>query len=141
MQAFKTNEVVPDVIKDAPTTKMTVIYPKSKKEVELGNILTPTQVKDAPEIKFDAESGFYYTLLLTDPDAPSRKKPIRREWQHWLVRYSTFCLFSNQLHRKGGGTQVVKLTREYLLNYFFMFVIQRFLNQLGDFLKLQEEKF
>lgn len=87
MQAFKTNEVVPDVIKDTPKSEITVIYPKTNKEVKLGNVLTPIQVKEVPEVKFESESGSYYTLLLTDPDAPSRKKPIRREWHHWLVSY------------------------------------------------------
>lgn len=62
-------------------------YSKANKEVKLGNILTPTQVSEIPEVQFDADSNSYYTLLLTDPDAPSRKNPIRREWHHWLVSY------------------------------------------------------
>ncbi|KOB74116.1 Phosphatidylethanolamine binding protein isoform 2 [Operophtera brumata] len=37
-------------------------------EVKEGNVLTPTLVKDIP-----------------NPDAPSRKEPIYREWHHWLV--------------------------------------------------------
>lgn len=75
------------MVKDAPPIEMTVKYPKSNKEVKLGNVLTPTQVKDIPDVKFKAEPDSYYTLILTDPDAPSRKNPIRREWHHWLVSY------------------------------------------------------
>ncbi|XDV48433.1 hypothetical protein PO909_017844 [Leuciscus waleckii] len=26
-----------------------------------------------------------YTLLMVDPDAPSRKKPSRAYWRHWLL--------------------------------------------------------
>lgn len=102
MQAFKTNEVVPDVIKYAPKSEMIVLYRKFNKEVKLGNILTPAQVKDAPQVKFEAVSGSYYTLVFTDPDAPSRKKPIRREWYHWLVSYQfsvVDCLVSRAVVR------------------------------------------
>lgn len=28
--------------------------------------------------------GAYYTLILTDPDAPSRAEPKLREWVHWV---------------------------------------------------------
>ncbi|TFK66316.1 PEBP-like protein [Pluteus cervinus] len=27
-----------------------------------------------------------YTLVLTDPDAPSRSEPKNREWRHWIVQ-------------------------------------------------------
>ncbi|CAI2353500.1 unnamed protein product [Caenorhabditis sp. 36 PRJEB53466] len=54
-------------------------------EASLGNVLTPKQVKDVPEVKWEAEPGALYTLIKTDPDAPSRKEPTYREWHHWLV--------------------------------------------------------
>lgn len=47
--------------------------------------LTPTQVKNQPKVEWQAEAGTYYTLIMTDPDAPSRKEPVMREWHHWLV--------------------------------------------------------
>uniref|UniRef100_A0A2K5XMB3 Phosphatidylethanolamine-binding protein 1 n=1 Tax=Mandrillus leucophaeus TaxID=9568 RepID=A0A2K5XMB3_MANLE len=48
----------------------------------LGNI-----VKNRPtSISWDGlDSGKLYTLVLTDPDAPSRKDPKYREWHHFLV--------------------------------------------------------
>lgn len=33
----------------------------------LGNVLTPTQVKDQPTVEWDAEPNAFYTLCLTDP--------------------------------------------------------------------------
>lgn len=89
-QAFKTNEIVPDILKEAPAAKLSITYPKVNKEVTLGNILTPTLVKDVPHVTYDVEPGSYYTLLLTDPDAPSRKNPVHGEWQHWLVSCNTY---------------------------------------------------
>lgn len=54
-------------------------------EVTEGNELTPTQVKNIPKIEWPTEPNTLYTVLLTDPDAPSRKQPTFREWHHWLV--------------------------------------------------------
>ncbi|XP_045312898.1 phosphatidylethanolamine-binding protein 1 [Leopardus geoffroyi] len=54
---------------------------------ELGKVLTPTQVKNRPtSIAWDGlDPGKLYTLVMTDPDAPSRKDPKYREWHHFLV--------------------------------------------------------
>ncbi|RZC43038.1 PBP domain containing protein [Asbolus verrucosus] len=76
--------VVPDVIDVVPKHVTEIVYPKGVK-VELGNTLTPTQVKDPPSLKWNVEDDAFYTLCMTDPDAPSRKTPKFREWHHWLV--------------------------------------------------------
>ncbi|XP_032899001.1 phosphatidylethanolamine-binding protein 1 [Amblyraja radiata] len=53
----------------------------------LGKVLTPTQVQKRPvSINWPGCSpAKQYTLVLTDPDAPSREKPKFREWHHFLV--------------------------------------------------------
>ena len=51
----------------------------------LGNELTPTQVKDKPTLKWNADEDEYYTIILSDPDAPSRANPAIREVRHWYV--------------------------------------------------------
>lgn len=61
-----------------------VTYP-SGVNVNFGNELTPTDVKDAPQVLWEAEEGAYYTLLMTDPDAPSRENHTFREVRHWLI--------------------------------------------------------
>ncbi|KAG7303643.1 hypothetical protein JYU34_012174 [Plutella xylostella] len=81
---FATHEVVPDVIAKAPEASVSVEYP-SGAVVSHGNVLTPTQVKDVPTVAWDAAPDAFYTLAMTDPDAPSRKEPKFREWHHWLV--------------------------------------------------------
>lgn len=53
--------------------------------VNFGNELTPTQVKDKPVVTWQAEKGAYYTLVMIDLDGPSRAKPSWREDRHWLV--------------------------------------------------------
>lgn len=56
----------------------------NKAEANLGSELTPTQTKDVPTLKWDAEKDAYYTVLMVDPDAPSRSKPFVQV-RHWLV--------------------------------------------------------
>jgi len=82
-EKFKEHGVVPDVISHAPDQLLEVDY--TGQNVSLGNVLTPTQVKNIPQVKWNAEQGSLYTLAMTDPDAPSRKDPKFREWHHWLV--------------------------------------------------------
>ncbi|CRL05877.1 CLUMA_CG019128, isoform A [Clunio marinus] len=43
--------------------------------------LTPTQVRDEPNVEWEGNENEFYTLLMTDPDAP---EPFR-EVRHWLV--------------------------------------------------------
>ncbi|XP_053698466.1 protein D3-like [Sabethes cyaneus] len=83
-KVFVENGIVSDVIPEAPTGLVKVSYP-SGQQVSLGNELTPTQVKDQPTVSWDAEPNGLYTLIMTDPDAPSRANPKMREWKHWIV--------------------------------------------------------
>lgn len=82
--AMEKHCVVPDVISCIPQEVITVCYP-SGAVVEQGNVLTPTLVKDQPTVTWKADANAYYTLCMTDPDAPSRTEPTFREWHHWLV--------------------------------------------------------
>ncbi|GAB0097631.1 Phosphatidylethanolamine-binding protein [Sergentomyia squamirostris] len=81
---FQSFEVVPDVVASAPESPVEVKYP-SGVEVNFGNELTPTDVKDIPYVSWKANAEDYYTLIMTDPDAPSRKEPKFREFKHWVV--------------------------------------------------------
>uniref|UniRef100_A0A8D8AUJ0 Phosphatidylethanolamine-binding protein homolog F40A3.3 n=1 Tax=Culex pipiens TaxID=7175 RepID=A0A8D8AUJ0_CULPI len=83
-EAFMGQELVPDIIPEAPAMLAKVTYP-SGAEASLGNELTPTQVKDQPTVSWEADPKSLYTLILTDPDAPSRANPKMREWRHWIV--------------------------------------------------------
>lgn len=77
-------KVVPDVIDAVPKDLLEITYSSGVKANQ-GNVLTPTNVKDPPTVTWKAENDAFYTLCLTDPDAPSRKTPKFREWHHWLV--------------------------------------------------------
>lgn len=81
--AMDEHKVVPDVVDSVPQDLIEVNYAEAR--VNLGNVLTPTQVKDIPKISFPADKDSLYLLCMTDPDAPSRQTPKYREWHHWLV--------------------------------------------------------
>lgn len=83
MEAFLTDKVVPDVIAFKPNELTEVKW--GNVEATCGNTLTPTQMKEQPTVTWDADPNAFYTLIMTDPDAPSREDPKFGEWNHWLV--------------------------------------------------------
>lgn len=84
LDSLTKEQVVPDVIDAQPKATIQIEY-KSGVNVEQGNELTPTQVKDMPKFKFEANPDQLYTLAMVDPDAPSRKDPTFREILHCLI--------------------------------------------------------
>lgn len=65
-----------------------VTYPNAT-AVDLANELTPTQVRYEPTTVAWTVAGntssTYYTLLMVDPDVPSRSNRSMAEIKHWLV--------------------------------------------------------
>ncbi|CAJ0950567.1 unnamed protein product, partial [Mesorhabditis belari] len=81
--AFNASGLVPSVVAKTPQKLLQVSY--GGKSVALGNELTTDDVANAPtEISFDADSKKLYTVLLTDPDAPSRENPQYGPWRHFV---------------------------------------------------------
>lgn len=76
--------IVPFLIAKAPKETVKVTYPGNV-FVRDGDELTPTQVRDKPMAEFPGDPNKLYTLIMTDPDAPSRTDPIYKEVLHWLV--------------------------------------------------------
>uniref|UniRef100_A0A2I2YQA8 Phosphatidylethanolamine binding protein 1 n=1 Tax=Gorilla gorilla gorilla TaxID=9595 RepID=A0A2I2YQA8_GORGO len=62
-----------------PQHSLHVTYARATVD-ELGKVNRPTSISWD-----DLESRKLYTLVLTDPDAPGRKKPQYTEWRHFLV--------------------------------------------------------
>ncbi|KAJ8952510.1 hypothetical protein NQ318_003306 [Aromia moschata] len=98
---METDGIAPGTVDEAPSAKISIIYPGNV-EVKFGGELTPTQVKDQPEVKWDADPSKYYVLAMVDPDAPSREDPKFREVNHWLV-----------VNVKGGDVSTGEVITEY----------------------------
>lgn len=66
-----------------------------KEEADLGNTIKPKKVQKAPTIElrddisscanYACASNMTYTIVLTDPDAPSRDNPEWSEVCHWIA--------------------------------------------------------
>ena len=62
-------------------------------EAMLGNELPREQTLNPPQIQLmpmevmegDNEGSASFTLVMVDPDAPSRKNPKNGPWRHWIV--------------------------------------------------------
>ncbi|QSZ36060.1 hypothetical protein DSL72_007184 [Monilinia vaccinii-corymbosi] len=67
-----------------------VVPSYSSKRVKLGNTIKPSKTQDAPSLgifcpgKKDVSGGL--TVILTDPDAPSRNDDSLSEMCHWIAR-------------------------------------------------------
>ncbi|CAK7337246.1 unnamed protein product [Dovyalis caffra] len=68
-----------------PSVKMTVTY-NSNKQVANGYEFMPSFVSTRPRVEIGGEDmRTAYTLIMTDPDAPSPSDPCLREHIHWMV--------------------------------------------------------
>ncbi|KAI9792482.1 MAG: hypothetical protein M1835_007848 [Candelina submexicana] len=90
MPRLKESEIIPEVIDDFhPSLLLQVSYPSNHESVSLGNTIKPADVQDTPAIELHssgaATSTKSYTLILTDPDAPSRDDPKWSEMCHWIA--------------------------------------------------------
>mmetsp|Transcript_15131 Transcript_15131/g.37901 ORF Transcript_15131/g.37901 Transcript_15131/m.37901 type:complete len:285 (-) Transcript_15131:351-1205(-) len=57
---------------------------KGAGQINAGDTMLPVQAQDRPTLGWDGEAGAYYTVIMTNPDAPSAKDPSQREWVHWV---------------------------------------------------------
>lgn len=76
-------KISPDVLESVPDLKALKISYPSGVTVNLGNVLTPTQVQDQPKVEWDAEEGVLYTLLMTGESNVSLEVIV-------MLFYSTF---------------------------------------------------
>ncbi|KAF9160838.1 Phosphatidylethanolamine-binding protein 4 [Actinomortierella ambigua] len=54
-------------------------------DVVLGNTLAVADTQREPNVSFLPDNpADKYTLMLVDPDAPSRRDPKFRQWRHWV---------------------------------------------------------
>jgi hypothetical protein len=112
--ALKREGIIPDVIPPnfTPTLLFSILYPTGR-EVTTGNTLLMEDTLDEPEIVItpmnlpfanadstgegdDFAKEVSYTLVMTDPDAPSAENPKYRQYRHWVVRITPsvgLCLY------------------------------------------------
>ncbi len=77
--------VIPDVLDSfSPDIQIRVAY--NTLSVTPGATLLPVQAVHMPTVTLEgSQPGRLYTLVMSDPDAPSPEHPTHREWLHWIV--------------------------------------------------------
>jgi len=84
------NDVIPYSTAFGPEVFFSVVWEDNNTDVPkpgltLDRELTVKQPKIKIHPLFAPEGDFTYTLVVTDPDAPSREDPKFREFRHWVV--------------------------------------------------------
>ncbi|XP_010244607.1 PREDICTED: CEN-like protein 2 [Nelumbo nucifera] len=78
--------VIGDVLDSfSPTVKMTVTY-NSNKQVCNGHEFYPSSITTKPRVEVHGgDMRSFFTVVMTDPDAPGPSDPYLREHLHWIV--------------------------------------------------------
>ncbi|CAO3699327.1 unnamed protein product [Rhizopus stolonifer] len=85
--ALKKAEITPNIVPEgfSSSTLLDIKYPKGS-DVALGNFIKPSDSDEAPEVNFVVpDQDSQYTLLMVDPDAPSKENPKFSPYRHWVV--------------------------------------------------------
>ncbi|KAF4562454.1 hypothetical protein EYR40_004734 [Pleurotus pulmonarius] len=93
--ALAAAQLIPDVLPPSPSFTPSVLFSvvwPSGKQAHLGNELTRDDTLDEPDIVFagvgvgegGSDDERRYTLVMCDPDAPSRAEPKYKEFRHWV---------------------------------------------------------
>ncbi|PIA49563.1 hypothetical protein AQUCO_01300391v1 [Aquilegia coerulea] len=85
-ETLSVGRVVGEVVDSfTPSVKLEVTY-NSNKQVYNGHELMPATITAKPRVQIGGDDmRSTYTLVMTDPDAPSPSDPHLREHLHWLV--------------------------------------------------------
>ncbi|KAF3437198.1 hypothetical protein FNV43_RR19951 [Rhamnella rubrinervis] len=66
-----------------PRVSMSVYF--GSKHVTNGCDIKPSIAISPPKVTISGHPDELYTLVMTDPDAPSPSEPSMREWVHWII--------------------------------------------------------
>ncbi|KAF8411246.1 hypothetical protein HHK36_003793 [Tetracentron sinense] len=86
VEPLAVGKVIGDVLDMfSPTVEFTVHY--GPKQIANGCEIKPSATSDKPRVQISGDrlSNNLYTLVMTDPDAPSPSEPTLREWLQWIV--------------------------------------------------------
>jgi len=67
-----------------PKQEVVVKFPSGKKAA-LGKELSVVATLSEPQVTWEWEDDAFYTIIMTDPDVPSKSNPKEGEFRHWVV--------------------------------------------------------
>ncbi|XP_043710340.1 protein MOTHER of FT and TFL1-like [Telopea speciosissima] len=85
VESLVISRVIGDVIDMfAPSVSMSVKY--GSKNVTNGCVIKPSMAMNPPNMVITGHHDDLFTLMMTDPDAPSPSEPSMCELVHWIVK-------------------------------------------------------
>lgn len=95
-ESYTKHKIIPEVVDKFDTQGLLTIEYNENDQVALGNTLKASNTQDKPLIQFTLNSpggekeleishDDKFTLVLTDPDAPSNKDHKWSEYAHWII--------------------------------------------------------
>lgn len=96
-ESFNKHKIIPDVVDKFSTQGLLTIEYSDKDKVTLGNTLKVANTQNVPKVQFTLNSPNNhddefeisqqdkFTLVLTDPDAPSNTDKKWSEYCHWII--------------------------------------------------------
>eukprot|EP00253_Pinus_taeda_P007288 PITA_07288 len=84
-EPLRVAKIIGDVVDMfTPSVKLVVSY--GPNQVRNGHELTPSAIVCTPRVEVGgSDMQTFFTLIMTDPDAPNPSNPIQREYLHWIV--------------------------------------------------------
>ncbi|KAL3265391.1 hypothetical protein HHI36_009597 [Cryptolaemus montrouzieri] len=82
--ALKICHIVPDIISTVPLGILNIRYSNGV-VVKFGNKINPSEVMNKPTVSWKCNKDVFYTLIMLDPDAPSRRTPFWKYQLHWFI--------------------------------------------------------
>ena len=72
-------------IKNIPDDMAQVVFKGDLNVKYIGQTIEACKTQEAPEVYYKADNEKLYTVLMIDPDAPTRASPKAKNWLHWVV--------------------------------------------------------
>lgn len=128
-ESYTKHKIIPDVVDKFDTQGLLTIEYNEQDHVALGNTLKVENTQHKPVIQFTLnspgqENDFEisnddkFTLVLTDPDAPSNKDHKWSEYAHWIVTDLPLNANSNDVEASESLTTVLDYSKgKELLSY------------------------
>ena len=108
---MKEADIIDQVVDEfSPKCYVEPYYAKKEKRVTLGNKLKNKTTKEKPSLMIycpELKETTGLTIVLTDPDAPSRESPKWGEMCHWIAITGGYSVHSN-FEISDGGEDIVR---------------------------------
>merc|ERR1712228_750150 len=85
LMSLQTSKIIPDVLPSSSSDIQQTKISYGDRNISYDMELTPSQAHEEPKLSWSNDANKFYTLFMTDPDAPGVEDHSFREFMHWVV--------------------------------------------------------